>query len=52
MGTKVLQPGQRISGSSDARAGTLGGLFDWSHPDFQPDFLNRGPALCCGLLFG
>jgi phospholipase C len=35
--------GQRVgNGSMDALAGTLGSMFSWSHPDFQPLFLNPG----------
>jgi len=32
--------GQRISGSADALAGSLRGLFDFGRPDFRPLFLN------------
>jgi phospholipase C len=32
--------GQRISGSADALAGSLRGLFDFRRPDFAPLFLN------------
>ena len=32
--------GQRISGSADALAGSLRGLFDFRRPDFRPLFLN------------
>ena len=32
--------GRRISGSADALAGSLRGLFDFGRPDFRPLILN------------